>query len=210
MVEDELDHEVAPFFPGQVRPHPQPRSVKGNISAAATGTANHKFLQHFSMARAVSLPSFADEATRLERAGILSAEERLSLNLGNIKAFWDSDVGQRVRRQATGVKRELAFTARFRPQELDELLNKKPDAGLEHEFVVVQGVADLAVVLPEEIWLVDFKTDEIRADELAAKVNTYAPQLKLYASALAKIYARPVTNVWLHFLSARATVPVKP
>jgi ATP-dependent exoDNAse (exonuclease V) beta subunit len=75
--------------------------------------------------------------------------------------------------------------------------------------VVVQGVADLAVLLPEEIWLLDFKTDEVRANELAGKIKIYEPQLKLYASALKKIYSRPVTNCWLHFLSARKTADVK-
>jgi ATP-dependent helicase/nuclease subunit A len=77
---------------------------------------------------------------------------------------------------------------------------------LEDEFVVVQGVADLAVLLPEEIWLVDFKTDEIRKDELPDRIKAYTPQLKLYAIALEKIYSRPVTARWLHFLAARTTV----
>ena len=41
------------------------------------------------------------------------------------------------------------------------------------------------------------------------KTKLYTPQLKLYAAALAKIYSRPVTNGWLHFLAARKTVKVK-
>ena len=40
------------------------------------------------------------------------------------------------------------------------------------------------------------------------KQRLYAPQLKLYARALAKIYARPVTNCWLHFLSVQRTVEI--
>jgi ATP-dependent helicase/nuclease subunit A len=107
------------------------------------------------------------------------------------------------------VKRELAFTARFSPAELSEIIGTKSEAGLENEFVVVQGVADLVVLLPQEIWLVDFKTDEVRTDELAGKIKIYSPQLKLYANALAKIYSRPVTNCWLHFLSAQKTKSVK-
>jgi ATP-dependent exoDNAse (exonuclease V) beta subunit len=74
--------------------------------------------------------------------------------------------------------------------------------------VVVQGVADLAVLLPGEIWIVDFKTDEIRADEFAEKIKIYAPQLKFYARALSKIYSRPVANCWLHFLSERRTAKI--
>ena len=60
-----------------------------------------------------------------------------------------------------------------------------------------------------EIWLVDFKTDEITANELREKKRLYAPQLKLYALALGKIYSRPVTARWLHFLSARKTMNVE-
>ena len=107
------------------------------------------------------------------------------------------------------MKRELPFTAKFSPAELvaeNHRVRRTAEAGLENEFVVVQGVADLVVLLPEEIWLVDFKTDQVRADELPEKTKFYEPQLKLYARALAKIYSRPVTNSWLHFLSARKTV----
>ena len=66
-------------------------------------------------------------------------------------------------------------------------------------------MADLVVLLPEEIWLVDFKTDELRREELPDRIKTYTPQLKLYALALEKIYSRPVTHRWLHFLAARRT-----
>jgi ATP-dependent exoDNAse (exonuclease V) beta subunit len=65
------------------------------------------------------------------------------------------------------------------------------------------------VLLPQEIWLVDFKTDEIRAGELPAKTKSHAPQLKLYAHALSRIYSRPVTNCWLHFLSQKRSIPVE-
>jgi ATP-dependent exoDNAse (exonuclease V) beta subunit len=65
------------------------------------------------------------------------------------------------------------------------------------------------VLQPKEIWLVDFKTDEVRTDELARKMQIYSPQLKLYARALEKIYSRPITKCLLHFLSAQKTVDIK-
>jgi ATP-dependent exoDNAse (exonuclease V) beta subunit len=52
---------------------------------------------------------------------------------------------------------------------------------------------------------VDFKTDDVRADDLAGKIKTYTPQLKLYAAALEKIFTRRVTLRALHFLAARRT-----
>jgi ATP-dependent helicase/nuclease subunit A len=72
----------------------------------------------------------------------------------------------------------------------------------------VQGVADLVVLLPKEIWLVDFKTDRMNDGDLSKKERDYSKQLKLYASALSKIYGRPVTNCWLHFLAAQRTVKI--
>ena len=136
--------------------------------------------------------------------------KRAALDLKAVAAFWNSEAGQKIRRAGgecearTGVHGEIQSGRNWRKSSGQ---NQTPE--LENEFVVVQGVADLVVLLPEEIWLVDFKTDEVRADELAEKIKIYAPQLKLYASALAKIYSRPVTNCWLHFLSAQKTVAVE-
>ncbi|HTA95480.1 MAG TPA: PD-(D/E)XK nuclease family protein, partial [Verrucomicrobiae bacterium] len=199
---DELDDEAEQTFPAR-------RSVRKKISAADTGTAHHKFLQQFSFESAVDLKWLEAEAGRLEREKVLSADERGVLDLKAVAAFWNSKSGKKILTKAANVMRELAFTAKFSPAELSKIIGTKSEAGLEGEFVVVQGVADLVVLLPEEIWLVDFKTDEVHADELADKIKIYSPQLKFYASALAKIYSRPVTNCWLHFLSAQKTVDVK-
>ncbi|HEX5397934.1 MAG TPA: PD-(D/E)XK nuclease family protein, partial [Verrucomicrobiae bacterium] len=149
------------------------------------------------------------ESRRLESEGILSAEERAALDLKTLADFWSSEAGRKIRGQAKRVRRELPFTAKFSPAEISTITGTKADAGLENEFVVVQGVADLVALLPSEIWLVDFKTDQITAGELLRKTKFYTPQLKLYAAALEKIYARPVANRWLHFLDARKTVEVK-
>ncbi|MBW8864985.1 MAG: hypothetical protein JF609_08695 [Verrucomicrobia bacterium] len=62
-------------------------------------------------------------------------------------------------------------------------------------------MADLIVLLPQEIWLVDFKTDDFGKSELPEKIKAYEPQLKLYAAALEKIFARNVTLRALHFLT---------
>jgi ATP-dependent helicase/nuclease subunit A len=127
------------------------------------------------------------------------------LDLGGLAAFWNSPLGKTIQANAANVWRELPFTARFNPVEIEEITGRKAEAGLEDEFIVVQGVADLVVLRPDEIWLVDFKTDDVRADDLAGKIKAYAPQLKLYAAALEKIFARKVTVRALHFLAARRT-----
>ena len=217
---EELDDEAEQFFRSQFSakrptkplapPVRNPQSAIRNLqlSAADTGTAHHKFLQHLALDKANDVVTLKVEANRLVLAGILSADERAALVPGNVAAFWSSEPGRKIRAQAAHVRRELAFTARFSPAELAAITGVKSAPELENEFVVVQGVADLVVLLPEEIWLADFKTDEIHQAGLPNKIKAYAPQLKLYARALEKIYSRPVTERWLHFLSARKTLEI--
>ena len=203
---DEWDDEAEPIF---VRPRlaakEQKRKAEGGekkLSAAEAGVAHHKFLQH------VALDKTGDpeaEAERLAREHILSADERAALDWDALAAFWNSDLGQKICAKAASVRRELPFTARFSPAEIGEITGRKAEAELENEFIVVQGIADLVVLLPREIWLVDFKTDAVTTRELPDKIKTYAPQLKLYAAALEKIFARKVTLRALHFLSAQRT-----
>jgi ATP-dependent helicase/nuclease subunit A len=197
----ESEVEVEQIFPSR-------RIALAKLSAADAGTAHHRFLQHFLFETTTDLKSLEAESKRLEREKILSADERGVLDLKAVAAFWNSETGRKIRAQSVFVRRELPFTAKFSPQELSKILGRGSEAGLENEFVVVQGVADLVVLLTREIWLVDFKTDEVREDDLAGKMKIYSPQLKLYANALAKIYSRPVTNCWLHFLAAQKTVQV--
>ena len=185
-----------------------PPAQNPKLSAAETGMAHHKFLQHVVLENATDVAALKSEANRLEQEKVLSADERAALALEDIAAFWNSEPGRKIRAQAANVRRELAFTSRFSPAELAAITGAKSVPGLEDEFVVVQGVADLVVLLPEEIWLADFKTDEVRPAELPEKTRLYAPQLKLYARALEKIYSRPVTERWLHFLAARKTVEI--
>jgi ATP-dependent helicase/nuclease subunit A len=195
---DEQDDEAEPVFSPR-------RGSRGGLSAAAAGTAHHKFLQFVALENAARVTALAAEAERLEREKILSAAERAALNLEDVAAFWDSEPGRKIRAEAANLRRELAFTARFSPAELESATGVKSALELKDEFVVIQGVADLVVLLPKEIWLVDFKTDDLNREELPARVKTYASQLKLYAQALEKIYSRPVTHCWLHFLAARRT-----
>jgi ATP-dependent helicase/nuclease subunit A len=200
---DESDDEAVQIFPAR-------RGLRAKLSAAETGTAHHKFLQHFSFEDAANLKALAAEADRLEHENILTADERAVLDLKSVAAFWNSRPGLKIREQPPeSVKRELAFTAKFASAEIEKLLGRPAEPELQNEFVVVQGIADLLVLLPEEIWLVDFKTDAGGENESSGKIKTYSLQLKLYATALGKIYSRPVTNCWLHFLSAHKTVDVE-
>lgn len=191
---------------------PRRRTQRGKLGATEIGLAHHLYLEHVALEQTGSEAALRAEAKRMQAAGLLSEEQIAALDLAALANFWQSELGQKIRSQAQQVRRELAFTARFDAMELRALLRAGTalDASLApDDFVVVQGVADLVVLLPKEIWLVDFKTDEVTPAELAAKVKHYEPQLKLYALALARIYQRPVTECHLHFLATAKTVRIE-
>jgi ATP-dependent helicase/nuclease subunit A len=173
-------------------------------SSADVGTAYHRFLERVSFDQLGGAGELRAEADRMVNEGVLSREEADWLKFDSLLKFWRSDFGKRIIANQKSVRRELAFTARFSPVELSQTANDG-----ENEFVIVQGVADVAVILPKEIWLLDFKTDRVSADDLAEKAKMYEPQLNLYARALERIYNRPVTERRLHFLTPGVTVSVE-
>lgn len=206
----ETEEAVDIFRPLRTKPKAKaavPR--RGTLPAAAAGTAHHRFLQRVALERTGSVTELQAEARRLETAGWLSPQEVAVLDFASLAAFWSSSVGRRIREHAEAVRRELGFTARFLPDEFRRVIGVASAPELAGEAVVVQGVADLVVVLPDELWLLDFKSDAIVAAELVERRQRYEPQVRLYALALERIFRRPVRERWLHFLALQQTVPVE-
>jgi ATP-dependent helicase/nuclease subunit A len=206
----EVDEEAEHFFAkpnynsdpkkSRIRAGTEPRK----LNAAEIGAAHHKFLQHVELSNTGELLA---EADRLVTKKLLADDERAALDFTALTLFWESSLGRHIRAQPPDwIKRELPFTARFHLDELSALSNRPLEPMPGDEFVVVQGVADLVVLRPDEIWLVDFKTDRVRPRELADKSKQYEPQVRLYAAALNKIFGRPVTRRALHFLLAGKSV----
>jgi ATP-dependent helicase/nuclease subunit A len=199
------DDPVAMLFQSRARIGPG-RTAE---TAAESGLAHHAFLQHVQIARTSGIRELKAEAARLEAEGRLTRKQATSLEFDALTAFWNSEQGRFVRKHPELTRRELEFTTRFSPAEIATLTGMPPGPHLENEFVIVQGIADLVVTLPRELYLVDFKTDAISEKELESRAAAYRPQLKIYASALSRIYGRPVTAAWLWFLAPRKAVSMR-
>ena len=194
--------------------HARQRSrPRAGLTAAERGTAHHLFQQMARLDQMETELGLRNEAQRLVAEGQLSPPQAEALDYRSLLGFWQSDLGRRIRTQAPGtVHREMPFTARFTPADL-AAIGVPPAAagrweGIENEFIVVQGTVDLAVIGPRDIWLVDFKTDQAGPMDWEGKARLYGPQLKLYALALERIYHRPVSERWLHFLMAGRSLSV--
>ncbi len=179
----------------------------GQLTATQVGVAHHTFLQCVELSATGTLAELMAEAERLQTRGLLSEREAAALSLDDLLRFWVSEAGQLVRRHAGEVQREVPFTARFTNRELRELLlpGQPARAADAEDFVIVQGVVDLAIFHQKEIWLLDYKTDHFDLAELPAKVREHGPQLRIYSYALERIYRKPVTRTWLHFLALGRT-----
>ncbi len=202
---EEADETAKPLFKFQFKTRTP--GLPRKLSATEIGLAHHAFLQSVSLDRTGNVKELEQEAERLAQEKFLTSEEAAHLDLAGIVAFWQSDLGKSIRAHSSHVRRELAFTARMKPEELTAAPPAAPEL-FDQDFVVVQGAADLIVLLPDQIRLVDFKTDHFPESQLAEKVKLYAPQLRLYATALGRIYQRPVSEMHLHFLALHRSVPV--
>lgn len=205
----ETDEEAVRWFAANARSGPAlHRAAELGPSPAERGLAHHRFLEFTDWAQLTDATAARQEADRLTALGRLSAAEAAALDLEALGALGGSALGQAIRADLPWVRRELAFTARLHPTDFARVgVPCEPGLGTE-EFVVVQGVVDLAVVAPDRVWLADFKTDAVSASEVEARAAEYAPQVRLYALALHRVFGRPVHGVWLYFLALRRAVPV--
>jgi ATP-dependent helicase/nuclease subunit A len=133
-----------------------------------------------------------------------------ALDFQAVASFWNSKLGRTIRTHRQYVRRELAFTVRIASDELSRLLGSdaSPKAVPLDERVIIQGVADLALLAPDGLTLVDFKTDQVNLSDLPVLTAHYAAQVRLYAAALSRIYGIPVASCWLFYLRLAHAVQV--
>jgi len=178
-------------------------------TAVERGVAHHRFLEGVQPERTGTEEEIRLEMARMVGAGWMSAGEAELLEVEALVRFWNSELGLWIRERADRLRREVPFTARLTAADLGALGFKVAEGLAPEEFVVAQGVVDLAVVGPEEIWIVDFKTDRVTSGAVTLeKAIAYRPQLAVYALALSRIHGKPVTGRWLHFLATGETVAV--
>ena len=105
-----------------------------------------------------------------------------------VEAFHASELGRRAAR-ASRIEREFDFVMAI-------------------ENVVLRGQIDLWFEESGELVLVDYKTDDVKTRDAAARAKFYAPQLRLYAWALERITGRSPEKAFLYFLRPGLAWPV--
>ena len=76
------------------------------------------------------------------------------------------------------------------------------------DTIVVQGIIDMLIRTPQDLVVIDFKTDNISAAQALDRAELYRTQLDAYAKAAARILNVESTVKYLYFLTPRVVVPL--
>ena len=155
----------------------------------AYGTAVHSAMQYIRYEACDTEAGVRSELQRLTAEGFLTEEQGKRIPCGKLARFFTTDLGRKLR---TGeVLREFKFSI------LDDA--SAYGEGLEGERVLLQGVVDCALIEPDGITVVDFKTDYLTAETLKEITARYKPQVDTYADALRRIFRKPIKAKALYY-----------
>ena len=186
----------------------RPRFMQeGNqLTAAEKGSAMHAVMQHIPFDQSWTAAEVEEFVEVLLMKEVLTREEADVIDFDAIAAFFDTSVGQMVR-EADVVEREVPFSLTLPANEV-----YSDWGGPTEEKVFIQGVID-AMIPYEDGWMIlDYKSDSVSedpetfADQMRQR---YGTQLRLYQTALEKIWNQPVHRSSLYFFNGPIVVEVE-
>ena len=168
----------------------KPDFAQKQIMGNQYGIAMHTIMQHLCFPKCSGIDTVREEIQRIALQGFITPDLAKLVDPADILNFFNTDVGKQLKSGADCV-REFKFSILDDANRYSKATS--PDA------VLLQGVVDCAMISPDGITVVDFKTDRIEADRIDESIAHYRPQVATYAYALEKIYDLPVTHVYLYY-----------
>lgn len=175
----------------------RPSFVASTVSGTSKGTAMHTVMQYLDFDFCHDSDGIRQEIDRLCADGLIDDNQIALIDVAQIAAFFATELGERV---LTGkeVVREFKFSI------LED--SAKFDPEINDEKVLLQGVVDCALIEDDGITVIDFKTDHVMSSNLDDIVSHYRMQVMTYASALERIFEKPVKEKYLYFFAINQSV----
>ena len=195
-VDEEEDIETFSIVPERKVRFRKPDLGKADRPAAGAerGIATHLALQYMNPEKTDSIENVRAELERLKDKKFLSERQAEAVNADAIVKLFASELGRRIK-NADKVHREFRFSILCSASEIMDSSSE--------EKVLLQGVVDCCLEENGQLVIIDYKTDHISsAADLEEKKAFYSSQIKAYALALGRIFAMPVKETVLYFLSA--------
>lgn len=181
-----------------IRAWRKPSFRSGEVQGKDYGSAFHAALQYIRYEACTSEEMVSAEIQRLIDQRFLTPEQGEMIDCRKIAAFFRTELGCKLRDGR--VLREFKFSILDAAESYGALL--------EGEQVLLQGVVDCALLEPDGITILDFKTDRVTLQNISKRVEHYKPQVDAYAQALQRIYQMPIKRRFLYFFHAEQLVAV--
>ena len=167
------------------------------ISGREIGSATHQLLQLWPMKQTATLEALTAFGKTLVAKGVLSEELAQKVDYEGIHWFLTSELGRLFQEHAGHLHREQPFAML---KEAQSIFKDYDETGDE---LLIHGIIDGYLELSDHIILYDFKTDYVPHGEDNKMLERYQGQLTLYKQALEEALNKPVTEVYLVWLTDR-------
>lgn len=170
------------------------------LSSVSFGNTVHAIMQHICYDKCLDLSGVQKEFERLSQIQLIDAKSISAVDPEMIWKFFQTPIGQKLC-QASNVIREFKFSI------LDDAGHYMPE--ITDDKILLQGVVDCAIIEPEGITVLDFKTDRVASENVQAAADSYKLQVQTYARALSKIFQKNIISSQLYFFRTGTFVEVK-
>jgi ATP-dependent helicase/nuclease subunit A len=165
------------------------------LAAVDVGEATHLVLQHLDFRRPCDEADVKAQLSDLVERKLIAAAQAQAVDVESLVWLVKSPAGELLRTHANQVRRELpVYLAR-------------PAAGASstdpQDQVMYRGRIDALIPLPDGSIVIDYKTDRISCEDLAARAEAYESQMTGYRETVQAITGTPVREVILVFLHPR-------
>jgi ATP-dependent helicase/nuclease subunit A len=178
-----------------------------SIDGRSIGSAAHLVLSQIDLSKTITPESITRLINLLAADGQIVQSLVPYIDIDSIIKFFKTGLGQMTLDKNNSVLREWPFTFALPASQLSE--PKTYNAGrTTQDHIIIQGIIDLLVETPDGLVIVDFKTDDVPADNLTGRAELYRGQLELYAQAAEAITSKKVIKSWLYFLKPAIKIEV--
>lgn len=180
------------------------KRIMAVTDGAAYGTLVHLAMEKLSFRGIKAREQVERELLEMERAGVLTGEERQRLPVDHIYHMVESELGQRMQaaEDRGQLYREQQFVAGIPMNEIH------PDTQ-ETDLELIQGVIDVYFEEDGELVLLDYKTDAVSAghgeEEL---IKRYYAQLEYYRRILEQLTGKHVKETYIYSFSLEQTIRI--
>lgn len=180
----------------------QPTFLQGSkeLTPAEIGTVMHTVMQHLPLTKKWQREEINAFIAQFVREEKLTEKEAEVIQVGAIERFFQHDIAEQMLK-AQRVEREVPFTYSLQASEVYQNWESSSE-----EKVLIQGIADCIIHTGEGIIILDYKTDNIREENVTEEVanelkERYRVQIDLYERALEDILQTNVIASYLYFFA---------